>query len=63
MFNIKLTAQEGDLIMFALSKLPYENVSGLIANLQAQAAAQIEQVNAEVPSEPEAEPAEAAERE
>ena len=39
--NFKVTIEEGNLILAALSKLPYEVVVGLISKLQDQAKSQI----------------------
>lgn len=42
-FTLTVTAQEGDLVMGALAQLPYGQVSALIAKLQGQAQAQMQQ--------------------
>lgn len=53
--NIKMVPAGVDLVLIGLSKLPYENVAGLIAELKAQADAQLNP-QAELPfDEPEVE--------
>ena len=47
MINLDLTVEQVNLILVALSKLPYETVQALIPNIQAQAQAQIDQPQAE----------------
>ena len=47
--NIKLTVKEAELVLGALSNLPYGQVAELIVNVQKQASEQLSQKVAEEP--------------
>lgn len=47
-FEFKLTLDEANLVLGALSKFPYEQVSGLITNIKTQADPQIPRVQKEM---------------
>ena len=47
MIKLNLTIEQINLMLMALSKLPYEAVQALIPNIQAQAQSQIDQPHSE----------------
>lgn len=47
MITLDLTIEQVNLILIALSKMPYETVQALIPNVQAQAQSQFDQQSAE----------------